>query len=332
MNVRLVVSPILALLLSLYAPGQQMSQGGGEIEQPVHASANAEGSFKQELMHRISLEEAAVRQAEASHATDVELGKTYAQLGLLYEDAAQWQRSEAVLEHAVSLLRHTAEPSGELAIAVSQLGSLHVAMGKLRESEKEEQEALRLREKLDDRLQIARSWNDLAALCLAQHKFEKARDFAQMAVAEFVANRQARAFDRISARYALAVALCSIKACPSAIPMLKDALGEAKEALDPNDFPIGLGSFLLGYAYWKSGDISDAGGYLQEGTAAMNAQLGWGHPFYLSALKQYAQFLRENQSVEAANVLERRIRQAEAVVDVHAIQSGQGAFSFAGLH
>jgi tetratricopeptide (TPR) repeat protein len=331
MNVRLVVSPVLALLLSSYASGQQMPQAGDEIASPVSAPAGAGSAFRQDLAHRIAMQEAAVRQAEAAHAGDVELGKIYTELGLLYEDAAQYLRSEVAVEHAVSLLRHVAEASGELATSVSQLGSLHIAMGKLRESEKEEQEALKLREKLGDPLQIARSWNDLAALYLAQHKFEKARDFARKAVAEFIANGRAGVFDRISSRYALSVALCYLKECPSAIPLLNDAIDEAKAKLQAHDFPIGFGDFLLGYAYWKSGNMSDAGLHMQEGTAAISEQLGWGHPAYLAVLKQYAQFLKENRQVEAANVVERRIRQAEAVVDVHSIQTGQGTFGFAGL-
>jgi len=49
-------------------------------------------------------------------------------------------------------------------------------------------------------------------------------------------------------------------------------------------------------------------------------------------LKFYAQFLHEDQKVEAANVVERRIRQAQAVVDVHSIQTAQGMFGANGLH
>jgi tetratricopeptide (TPR) repeat protein len=332
MNVRLVVSPILILLLSNYAPGQQMSQGSGEISPTVRASASAQVAFKQDLMHRIVIAEASVRQAESAHATGVELGRLYGQLGLLYEDAAQWERSEATLEHAVSLLRHTAESSRDLATALSQLGSLHVAMRQLRASEGEELEALKLREKLGDRLTIARSWNDLAALSLAQHKYEKARDFAQMALAEFIANGQTSVLDRISARYALSMAFCYLKDCQSAIPVLKDAVDDAKAKLRADDFPIGFGEFLLGYACWKSGDMSDARQYMEEGTAGMSEQLGWGHPAYLGVLGKYAQFLREDRQVEAANAVEQRIRQAEAVVDVHSIQTRQGAFGFEGLH
>jgi tetratricopeptide (TPR) repeat protein len=327
MNVRLVVGPVLALLLSTHAPGQQMSQEAGEIGQSVRVPPTA-GAFKQEILHRISLKEAAVRQAESAHATNVELSVLYVHLGLLYQDAALWEKSEAMLVHAVSLLRHTAEQNGNLAAALGQLGSLHIEMGKLGESEKEELEALSLRLAIGNRLQIARSWSDLAALYLMKRKFAKARDFAQQAVAEFVTNGKADVLDRMSARFALSEALCYLKDCPSAIPLLKAALDDAKTSMRPDSFAIGESDFLLGYIYWKVGNISEADMHMERGAAQMNMQLGWGHPVYFKALASYAQFLRETHRVEAANVIEHRIRQAEAIVDVRSLQTGQGAFGF----
>ena len=327
MNVRNVVSPVLALLLATYAPGQQRSQEAGEIAQSVRVPAAAD-AFKQEVLRKITLEEAAARQAESAHATNVALGIIYVQLGLSYQDVALWEKSEATLEHAVSLLRQTEQPSGHLAAALSQLATLHIAMGKLGKSEKEELEALKLREAVGNRLQIARSWSDLAALYLNKRKFVKARDFAQQAVAEFVTNGQADVLDRMAARIALAQALCYLKDCPSAIPLLKAALDEAKTTMKPDSFAIGESYFLLGYAYWKAGDISKADELMERGAAQMNLQLGWGHPVYLKALANYAQFLRETKRVEAAKVVEGRIRQAEAVVDVRSLQTRQGAFGF----
>jgi hypothetical protein len=101
--------------------------------------------------------------------------------------------------------------------------------------------------------------------------------------------------------------------------------------LHPYDFPVGLSNFLLGYAYWKSGNMSEAEEYMKTGTDQMSVQLGWGHPAYVRALTFYARFLHDNRQVEAANIVERRIRQAEAVVDVHSIQTAQGMFGISGL-
>lgn len=273
-----------------------------------------------------------MKEAESAHATAVELGRLYVKLGLLYQEVAWWERSEAALAHAVSLFRGSSESNGDLATAITQLGKLHVVMGKRRESEKEELEALRLRQDLGDRLQIAHSWNDLAVLYLKEKKFAKARDLARQAEVEFTANGQASAFDRITARSVLSEAICSLNDCESAVPLLKAAISEAKTALQANDFLIGLCEYLLGDAYWKSGDLSLADEYLQRGTTQMSAQLGWGHPVYLNALKHYALFLRENRRTEAANVVESQIRQAEAVVDVRAIPSHRGTLSFEGPH
>ncbi|HEY6375703.1 MAG TPA: hypothetical protein VIX90_09305 [Edaphobacter sp.] len=350
MKLCLFSSPILALLLSAGASGQPTPQSAGsalretttatvpravpEKGDAVIANVPVEGgtelSFKQQLMHLIELREAAVQRAESAHVIDDHLAKIYEELGLLYADVAMWERSETNLEHAISLFRQSSEPTDELAKSLSGLGRVHVSIGKLRQGEKEEEEAVRIRESKGDPLLIARSRNDMAELYLAQHKFAKAKDAARQAIDEFVVNEKADAFDRISARYALGLALCASKDCPSAVAPLKEAIEEGKTTLHLRDFPLGLGAFLLGYAYWKSGNMAEAGPYMEQGTKIMNEQLGWGHPIYLVALRHYAQFLRENRRINEAEDVERKIRRAEAVVDVHSLQA-PGSFGIAGL-
>jgi len=330
MNARFVVSVVL-LLLSSNAPGQQVFESGTEIGLAAPVAANSGVVFKQQLVHLITVAEARVRQLESDHVSGVQLSKAYDQLGLLYENAAAWERAEAALQRAVSAFGHPSEPSEDLATVLSDLGDLHIVMGKVRESEKEEFEALKIRQDLGDRLLVARSWNDLAVLNLKKQKFEKTIDFARRAEAEFVTNGKASVLDKISARLALAEALCSLKDCVSTIPMLKAAIAEATATLRSDEIPIGFGTYLLGYAYWKAGDISLAGEYLERGTTLMSARLGWGHPAYVKALSGYAEFLRENRRIEAAKVVERQIRQAQAVVDVHSIQTSQGMFGVNGL-
>jgi hypothetical protein len=123
---------------------------------------------------------------------------------------------------------------------------------------------------------------------------DKARDLARQAEAEFAKNVRADVLDRITARFTLAQALCSLKDCPSAIPLLKAALDEAKAALRADDFSVGLGTFLLGYGYWKSGNMAGAAEYMGRGAEQINLQLGWGHPGYLKAIRCYVEFLHEN--------------------------------------
>ena len=132
MNARFVIK--IVWLLCSYALGQETIQNGGEIAKSARVVANTGVVFKQKLMERIALDEAAVRRSEAARVGNVELSKAYEQLGLLYEDAAAWERSEAALRHAISLLGP--EQNEDLAVALSDLGNLHILMGKMRENEK----------------------------------------------------------------------------------------------------------------------------------------------------------------------------------------------------
>jgi tetratricopeptide (TPR) repeat protein len=317
MNIRLVIGLVVTLLLCPFAFGRQV--------------APTDNSPKQQILRRIAVSEAALQQRESAHADNAVLGKGYIQLGLWYEDAGLWNKAEADLEHAAALFRHSSGSNGDLAEAIGALGRLHVVTGAYSESEKEEQVALKIRKSLRDQLQIARSWDDLAALYLAQHKYAKARDFARQAVTEFVADARAESFDRVSARYTLSLALCYLKDYSSALPVVRTAVDEAKATLQPDELPVGFGEFLMGYVYWQSGDLAKAGGHMERGKAAIGERLGWEHSTYLDVSKQYARFLRENHQVEDAEVVERQIRQAEAAVDVRSLQTQKGAFSFAGL-
>ena len=316
MNIRLVIGCLLAPLLCPLISAQQKMM--------------SDVSPRDQVLQRIADGEASALKAESAHADNLALGRIYAQLGLWYEDVGLWSRAEADLQRAISLLRHASEGNEDLAKSLDQLGSLHVSMGKLRESEREEHEALRLREKAADKLQIARSWSDLAALSLAQKKYPRAKEFAERATAELLVNSNAQPIDRVASRYTLALALCYVKACLSALPLLKDAVTEAQATMLASDLTVGFGNFLLGYVYWQSGDIAKAGEYMEHGKSIMAEHLGWQHPTYLGASRQYARFLRENSRVEDAEVIERQIRQAQTTVDVKALQTQEGAFSYTG--
>jgi tetratricopeptide (TPR) repeat protein len=339
---RPVILPVLALLLGPCAFGQQICSENAQstcvaTKADAH-TGDTQGvlqfresiSNRAELLRRIAMYEAASRKAESDHASDVAVAKLYSSLAVLYDGAAMYGQSEAAFEHAISLLRHDPKSSGQLAEDIDCLGSLHALMGKQRLAEKEELEALKLRQNLGDSLEIARSWNSLSRLYLRKGKYATARDFAQRALDEFMVNTQANVVDRISSRFNMSMALCFTKDCPSAIPLLKDAVDLAKATYRPNDSPMGIGDFLLGYAYWKAGEQSEAAEYMKQGTAIMKDKLGGEHPTYLKAMSAYARFLRDTRRIEDAESVEREIRMAEAVVDVHSIQTA-GALSLSGL-
>ena len=357
--IRPMIGPVLALLLAPCADGEQVCRGADESVRSARAAANdivpvatagcekavakpedASGvtprprtglPTRAEFLRQISVYETAVRDARAAHASDVTMAKMYGQLASFYGAASMYEPAESSLEHAISLLRGHAESSRELADDMDYLGGLHRAMGKLRQAEREGLESLRLWEGLGDSLGIARSWSTLSGIYFGQRKYAISTDFARKAVAEFSGNKEADFSDRVAARLNLAQALCHTKDCPSAIPLLKDTIAMAKLAFRANDFPVGEAEFLLGFAYWKTGDVAGATEFMKQGVAVMKEQLGWGHPAYLNSLSNYAQFLRENRRVDDAEAVERQIRQTQSVVDVHSIQKREGVDSPAGL-
>jgi tetratricopeptide (TPR) repeat protein len=359
MNLRLLSASVLALFVVPCVGGQMLCGVGSERMRPVTGAANfivpaasvgcdktslnggdVMGAVRQppteipsrtELLRRIGVYEAALRAPDAAHTSGDIVAKAYARLASLYEDAGMNERAEEALKRSISLARGNKEWSGQLATDLSDMGLLHAEQGKLHEAEREQLEALSIRESLGGRLEIARSWSSLSGLYFKQHKYQISRDFAQRAMDEFAANNDADVVDKITSRLYLSMAMCYSKDCPSAVPVLKDAIDMAKSSFKTTDFPVGEGKFLLGFAYWKSGDIARASASMQEGTAIMREQLGWGHPTYLNALAHYARFLRDNRRKDEAEVVEQQIRQAEAVVDVRSLPVRSGVDSLAGL-
>ena len=317
---RYLVAVLVVGLLVESAVGQQVGQGEGGSAQPKRAEAlekKVEFPDRPEMLRRIALYEAAARKAEAAPPTDGSLVRIYLGLALMYENLAMYPRSEEVTRRALRLLREG--PPSDLAEATSDLARLHMAMGELRQAEREESESLRLRERVGEPVAIARSWNQLAAVYIKRHQNKKAVEFAQKAMGVLGDGPRVDPVDRIGVRFTLAKALCESRECGRAIPLLKEAIELSKETFGPDGLPVGFCNFLLGYAYWRNGDMDEAAVWMERGTTGMKVELGWGHPGYLDALTQYAEFLRERGRKQAAVALEREVRQAKAVVDVRAL-------------
>jgi tetratricopeptide (TPR) repeat protein len=328
---RYLVAVLVVGLLAEFAAGQQVGQGEGGSAQPKSGAPSGkkvEFPDRPELLRRIALYEAAARKAEAAPPADGSLVRIYRELGLMYENLAMYPRSEQATRRALWLLRE-GSPS-DLAEATSDLARLHMAMGELRQSEREELESLRLRERVGEPVAIARSWNQLATVYIKRHQNRKAVEFAQKAMAVLGDGPRVDPVDRIGVRFTLARALCESRECGRAIPLLKEAIELSKDTFGTDGLPVGFCNYLLGYAYWRNGDMDEASVWMERGTARMKVELGWGHPGYLDALTQYAEFLRERGRKEAAVAVEREVKQAQAVVDVRALATRPGALGMAG--
>jgi hypothetical protein len=117
--------------------------------------------------------------------------------------------------------------------------------------------------------------------------------------------------EQMSALINLSLIKCAQEACANGIHDLNRALNLAHAHYAINSVPVGFIDFLLGYAHWKSGDNHFAAEMMLAGTTEMEEQLGWGHPTYVAALRQYRTFLAQRGETAEADELGVRIASLE---------------------
>jgi tetratricopeptide (TPR) repeat protein len=297
------------------------AKGGAEASTPT-------GWERPELLRQISIYEEAARKGEAAHASEGYLAKVYVGLASMYADLAMYPRAEEAMLRGIALLRRDAAAKpGELASAIDDQAMLHVTMGDLDKGEKEGQEALRIRLKEGDRAAIGASYRQLAALYLTRREFKKAVEFGQRAMDAIGEDPKVSADDWVAVRYTVARALDESGSYGRAIPLLQQGIEQAKVLFGATSLPVGMGDYQLGVTYWHDGQTVEAARWLERGVALMKAELSWGHPTYINALRQYAKFLRQHGTEEAAVAVEREIHQADAKVDVSTMAKMPGSAS-----
>jgi tetratricopeptide (TPR) repeat protein len=273
---------------------------------------NAQLLTKKDVQREIATYETSSLQAETPEMPGLQAGRIWSHLGTLYQDAGMYQQAEQALEHAMRLLTVSPVSKPDLAMTIDSLGMLYMATGNVEEAERAETKALKLREEAGLKSELPKSWNHLAALYLREHQPAKAKNFAGRAVKHFFADASAAPEDRIGSQLVLASALCQLRQYAEAIEKLQSTIQMAREAYGPDTLPTGFSSFLLGYALWKSGDLSSAAEPMQQGATTMGKALGWEHPGYLLVMTRYAQFLRDDHRQDAAKTIEHQVKNMQA--------------------
>jgi tetratricopeptide (TPR) repeat protein len=235
-------------------------------------------------------------------------GATWWRLAMLYQDTGRYGDAERAYSNAVGFLK--TGDRATLANAVDGMGTMYVETGRYAKAAPLEREALAIREEQNDSVGVGRSWMHLAMLSLGKHNVDDAARYAELAVERLVPaqtgnedHNAATPEEKMSALINLSLARCAQGLCAAAIPELERAHTLAQASYQPESFPVAFTDFLLGYAHWKSGDARTAADLMKSGTTGMEAQLGWGHPTYISAMKQYEAFLKQTRrNAEAAEV------------------------------
>jgi tetratricopeptide (TPR) repeat protein len=266
---------------------------------------------REDLQRETVVYEAASRNAEPPQMSAVEAGQIWLRLGVLYQDAGSYGPSEMAYEHATRLLTMVPGSGPDLADTIDRLGTLYMETGNFKGAEAAESKAMKMREAAGLEPELPQSWYHLATLYLREHEAERSLSFAARAFDAFSKDNNATPEDKIGAQLVMSGSLCQLHRYSEAISYLRSGLQLSNEFYGAEQLPTGLNTFLLGYAYWKSGDTASANGLMQRGSEILGKTLGW-HPTYLSVLTQYAHFLRETHEQRAAHDVEREIKQRRA--------------------
>jgi tetratricopeptide (TPR) repeat protein len=277
---------------------------------PLHAQTLT----KDDLRKQIAIYETASQQAGTAGIPVVQVGRIWSRLGTLYQDAGLYAKADDAFEHAMHLLQTPPVDRQALATNIDNLGTLYVEMGNVQEGEHAELKALKMREELGLKLELARSWYHLATAYTREHNRRQARAFAQRAADAFFSDPGATPEGKVGSLFVLAFSLCQFHQYPDAIAKLQNALQLIRANYKPDQLPNGMGEFLLGYAEAKNGDRAAAADWMRQGTEIIANQLGERHPASLSVMVVYERFLRQTHQRDAAHLIEQRLRRVRSEI------------------
>jgi tetratricopeptide (TPR) repeat protein len=274
----------------------------------VAAGAGCGAAFGQvgtgdELRSRIRAGELAVSSGQG-HSD----GVGWLRLAVLYDDAARYGDAEGAFRKATDLLGRGEQ--GVYADALDRMGVMYVELGKFGKAEELERKALAIRQERKDATATGRSYMHLALVAYGKHDIRDAEADAEMAVSLLAPEHRgitgtdgASPEEKMSALIDLALIRCSEGGCDAAAHDLERALRLATASYPANSVPVGFVHFLLGYLHTKNKDLQGGAGLMKIGIDEMKGQMGWGHPTYVAALKEYrAVLVREGREQDAGEV------------------------------
>lgn len=249
-------------------------------------------------------------------------GEAWWELAMQYQAVSRYRDAERAYGEALRLLKK--DQPIFLAATMDDLGTMYVEMGRFDKAERLERNALALREAQNDATGVGISWMHLSMVSMGQHHVADAAMFAELAVNRLVQRGEAAtAEQKIAALIYLSHVRSAQADWADAIRNLKISRGIAEKSYRQGNSFRAYIDFLIGRAHWKIGDLELADQEMRTGTAGMQAELGWGHPTYVKALKEYEIFLQQTHRVHEAAEVQRTITEMKGARSGSAIRQGQ---------
>src|SRR5579862_4989471 len=253
---------------------------------------------KDEILRRISVFEDLARRADSLHIDQQSLIKIYRNLATLYYLAGMMPGAEAATQRAIELMKDGTQE--ELADEYNLLSSIHGLLGNFKQAEKDQMQALAVREKIGDPLGVALTWTDMADIYTQERKYKKALEYAQKSYDVLANHTDIKPTNHIAVLQTMAFALCNTGRCGKGVQIMEQVVEESKLAFGADSVSAAAQGFELGYLYWKNGDNVDASEWMARCLKREQADLSWGAPLYVNSMRQYDQFLHQTGQREEA--------------------------------
>jgi tetratricopeptide (TPR) repeat protein len=275
----------VAQVAFVLAPTAGQSQTAGENEAPRAAARAAP------LEQRITRELALIRNGEQQGLDPLRMGRLWAHLAIDYEDEAEFTKAESAYNHSLQILKLLPAGASDYANVLDNLGSMYLLLGNPAEAERCSRNSLAVRDKIGDKLQIARGRWHLAEVELARQRVKDAQQDALEAYKQMVALKDLQTSDLVSALITLVYAECFHDGCTDGVPHAKWLLALARGTTPEDPISTGQALLALGYAEWKAGMMDSAEQEIRESIEIFKAQGSSGRTSVLRAMEQYRKYL-----------------------------------------
>jgi tetratricopeptide (TPR) repeat protein len=243
------------------------------------------------IEQRITQEIALIREGEQHGLDQLQMGRLWAHLAIDYEDEAEFTKAESAYNHSLRILKPLPEGAADYANVLDNLGSMYLMLGNPSEAERCNRNSLAVREKIGDKLQIARGRWHLAEVELGRQRTREAQQDALVAYHEMLALKDPQATDLVSALITLTYAECSNDACMDGVTHASQSLDLARSAIPQDPIQFGQALLALGFAEWRSGTKGSPELKMRQSIEIFKAQRSSGRVYVLRAMEQYRTYL-----------------------------------------
>jgi len=227
---------------------------------------------------------------ESTQLSEPERGRGRALLGFAYQYQGEFQEAMSAYENALRILKERNEDPADYASALTALGTLYRDMRQFDAAAQMQMHALHVEQQINDHGGIAVVCANLADLELGSKHIRKAQAWLDEAVQEskLASNLDQKFYAFVASSEAW---LAELKGnTRAAIAGHQKEIGYLAHSPGEQNPTLGWAYMLLGKAYLKTGNITDALSNMGKGCAILR-QAGPESPRYLLAQVEYAEAL-----------------------------------------